>query len=382
MLRGKVVPVLGLVLLLAAPRPGSACSICGAALRQAPTIRQEAALPTARIVVVGTVHDVRDHAGRPGPASELHVTHVLRDDPFLAGKKVIPLNNYVPSNEKNPPRFLVFCDVFKNQFDPFRGIPVRSDAGVEYAKKVLALNPKDTVANLAFYFRNLEHADKEIAGDAFIEFAKASDKDVALAAARFDPARLRSWLDNPQTAPERLAVYALLLGLCGRDEDAGYLRKLLDDSSDRVVNAYAGILGGYTRLRPREGWELTLNLLRDSRKPVTVRLEAARTLRFFHGWQPRESRDNLLRCLSVMLAQSDLADLAVEDLRLWQMWDLTREVLVLYGKKGYDAPLMQQAILRYALACNDASCRTFLDQRRRVEPDAVREVEDQLRLDK
>jgi hypothetical protein len=377
MLRGKVVPVLGLVLLLAAPQPGSACSICGAALRQAPTIRQEAALPSARIVVVGTVHNPRG-----ATASELHVTHVLRSDPFLGDKKVIDLNRYQPGDEKNPPRFLVFCDVFKDKFDPFRGIPVRSDAGIEYARKVLALDPRDTAGNLAFYFRYLEHPDKEIASDAFIEFAKAGDKDVAQAAARFDPARLREWIRDERTPPERLGVYALLLGLCGREDDASFLGSLLGKSDDRIVNAYAGILGGYMRLRPREGWEWTLNLLRDGRKPVTVRLEAARTLRFFHGWQPRESRDNLLRCLSVMLAQSDLADLAVEDLRQWQMWDLTREVLALYGKKGYDAPLMQQAILRYALTCNDAPCRTFLDQRRRAEPDAVREVEDQLRQDK
>jgi hypothetical protein len=378
MLRWKVLPMLGLGLLLAAPRPSEACSICGAAMRQAPTIRQEAALPTTRILVVGTVHD----DARRAAASELHVTHVLRDDPFLAGKKVIPLNNFVPSNEKNPPRFLVFCDVFKDKFDPFRGVPVRSDAGVEYAKKVIALDPKDTAGNLAFYFRYLEHPDPEVAGDAFHEFAKAGDKEVGQAAPRFDPARLRSWLDNPQTPAERLGVYALLLGLCGGEEDARFLQKLLNDPADRFLNAYAGILGGYMRLRPREGWELTLNVLRDSRKPVPVRLGAAGILRFWHGWQPRENRDNLLRCTTVMLAQPDLADLAVEDLRQWQMWDLSREVLSLYGKKGYDAPLMQQAILRYALTCNDNASRTFLDERRRAEPDAVRDVEDQLRLDK
>jgi hypothetical protein len=57
-------------------------------------------------------------------------------------------------------------------------------------------------------------------------------------------------------------------------------------------------------------------------------------------------------------------------------------VLSLYGKKGYDATLMQQAILRYALTCNDATCRTFLEERRRAEPDAVREAEDQLRQDR
>jgi hypothetical protein len=377
MFRWKVLPALGLVLLLAVPQPGRACSLCGAALQQAPTIRAEAALPSARIVVIGTVHNPRGVT-----TSELHISQVLRKDPFLGDKKVIDLKRYQPADEKNPPRFLVFCDVFKDQFDPFRGIPVRSDAGAEYARNVLALDPKDTVGNLAFYFRYLEHADAEVARDAFTEFAKAGDREIGLAAGRFDGARLRGWLKDERTPAEHLSVYALLLGLCGGEDDASYLQSLLNDTSDRTVKAYDGILGGFMRLRPREGWEVALNTLRDERKPALVRLAVIRTLRFWHGWQPRESRDNILRCLAVVLGQSDWADIAIEDLRRWQMWDLTRDVLGLYGKKGYDAPLMQQAIIRYALACNDAACRSFLDVRRRAEPEVVRDVEEQLRLEK
>ena len=29
-------------------------------------------------------------------------------------------------------------------------------------------------------------------------------------------------------------------------------------------------------------------------------------------------------------------------MRRWKAWDLTSDVLALYGKKGYDAPLMQR----------------------------------------
>jgi hypothetical protein len=347
-------------------------------MQQAPTIRQEAALPSARMLLIGTAQD------RPGAvaASDLHVTDVLRRDAILGDRKVIPLSRWQPGDPKNPPRFLVFCDVYKDKIDTFRGMLLRTDQGVEYAKKVVALDPKDTVANLAFYFRYLEHADPEVARDAFLEFAKATDKDVGQAAPRLDPARLRTWLKDPKTPAERLSVYALLLGFCGTEEDANLLKSLLNDGTERSVNAFDGILGGYMRLQPRDGWDLALGILRDGRKPVPVRLAVSRTLRFWHGWQPRESRDNLLKAMTVMLGQGDLADLAVEDLRRWQMWDLSRDVLALYGKKGYDAPLMQQALLRYALTCNDAASRAFLEERRRLEPDVVRDVEEQMRLEK
>jgi hypothetical protein len=221
-----------------------------------------------------------------------------------------------------------------------------------------------------------------VARDAFLEFAKAGDRDIAQAAPRLDPAKLRAWLENEQTTVERLSVYALLLGACGRDEDAAFFKGLLDRPTERTANAYDGILGGYMHLRPREGWSLALATLRDERQQYAVRLAVVRTLRFWHGAKPRETRDNVLRCLAVMLNQSDMADLAVEDLRRWQMWDLTKEVLSLYGKKGYDAPLMQQALVRYALTCKDAACNTFLDEHRRTDPDLVREVEEQVRQEK
>jgi hypothetical protein len=380
--RTLALSAVGLVLMLAVPRPGAACSLCNASFQQAPSMRQEAALPTARVVVIGTAHNPRLNGDGTG-TTELHLTHVLRNDPFLADKKVIDVPRYLAvSDPKNPPRFLVFCDVFKDRLDPFRGVPLKTADSVEYVRQAVALDPKDTPTNLLFFFRYLEHADPEVARDAFLEFAKATDRDIGQVGRRLDPDRLRGWLKDTRTPAERLSVYALLLGACGRDEDAAFLRGLLDEQGDRVANAYDGLLGGYMHLRPREGWDLALAALRDGRKPLPVRLAVVRTLRFWHGWQPRESRANVLRCQAAILEQGDLADLAVEDLRRWQVWDLTREVLGLYGKKGYDAPIVQQAILRYALTCDDAACRAFLDDRRRKEPEAVRDVEEQLKAEK
>jgi hypothetical protein len=83
-----------------------------------------------------------------------------------------------------------------------------------------------------------------------------------------------------------------------------------------------------------------------------------------------------------MIVQGELADLAVEDLRQWKLWDLTREVLGLYGKKGYDSPITQRAIVRYALSCpSDHAARSFLAGRRRQEPDLVKEVEESLQFE-
>jgi hypothetical protein len=74
--------------------------------------------------------------------------------------------------------------------------------------------------------------------------------------------------------------------------------------------------------------------------------------------------------------------MAVEDLRRWQVWDLTSDVLTLYGKKGFDAPIVRQAILRYALSCpsTDTAASAFVAERRKEDPNLVKDAEDALKF--
>jgi hypothetical protein len=380
MSRWMALPLLLLGLLIAVPETAPACSLCGAALRQAPTLRQEAALGEARIILIGT-------AENPQAASrttDLRIAEVLRSDPALKDKKVISVKQFLPiSDPKNPPRYLVFCDIYKGEFDPYRGVPLKNADSIEYVRQVLKLDPKDQTGNLLFFFRYLDNPDPEIARDAFLEFAKATDQEIASVARRLDPAKLRAWLKARETPAERLSVYSLLLGACGGDEDARFLKAALDEASERTVSAYDGYLAGYIHLRPREGWELAQSLLRDGHKPMLIRLAVARTLSYFHGAQPKDSAADVQKGLDAMIAQGELADIAIEDMRRWGIRDRTREILGLYGKKGFDAPLMKRTIVRYALSCkDDAAARAFVEQRRREDAELVKGVEEELQFEK
>ena len=136
------------ILLALLPCPAPACSLCGGALQQSPTLRQEAAQPNARMILFGPIQNVRGAS-----STELTIETVLRSDPILAGKKVLDLGRYLPADAKNPPHFLVFCDVIKDKVDAYRGVPIRSAEGLDYVKKVMALDPKDPAGNLDFYFK-------------------------------------------------------------------------------------------------------------------------------------------------------------------------------------------------------------------------------------
>jgi hypothetical protein len=364
-------------LLVAVPRL-PACSLCNADIRQAQTFRQEAT--QARLVLYGPL--VKSVLEGTTGYSDLRIDAVLKNDKILGGQKTLRIPRWVPVDEKDPPFFLLFCEVVNDKLDPYRGVPVKSKDAVAYVKGALALDPADRTRTLLYYFDWLEHPDNEIAADAFLEFAKASDQEVARVAPKLSAAKLRAWVNDPKTATNRLPMYSFLLGGCGNDKDAALLGELLKNLTDQNANVADGFLTGYIQLRPKEGWEAARALLRDQRKPFTVRYAALRALGFYQGWRPQESRAEVLAGVALVLPQADMADIAVENLRRWQMWDLTPQVLALYGKKGHDAPIVRRAILRYALACPRPEASTFVDQRRRAEPDLIKDVEESMQFEK
>lgn len=373
-----LIPGFLFLLLVALPCPAPACSLC-AGIELKLTLRQEAA--QAKLILFGPISNPRLNAGTTG-ATDLTIDAVLKHDPFIANKKAVELPQYLPvSDPKDPPRYVVFCDIVQNKLDPYRGVPFKSAAAGDYLKGAMALDRTDQGKALLYFAKYLEHPDKEIARDAFMEFAKANDRDIGQIASKLSPERLREWLQNPQTLTERLSLYAFLLGACGGEQDAQLLRGMIQNPTDRNMLALDGVLAGYLQLRPKEAWFEVLGVLQDEKKSFTLRFAVLRTLRFQYGWRPKEVRDQVLVGLKVLIPQGDIADLAIEDLRRWQLWDLTPDVLAQYEKKSHDAPLMRRTIVRYALCCPKPEAATFVGKVRQSDAKLVQEVEDSLKAE-
>jgi hypothetical protein len=382
----KRLPWVVLAVLLALPAPARPCSLCNPNVQQTATYRQDAG--QSRLILYGVVTGSRllpaNGAGDAGKGvSDFQIKSVLKSDPWLGKKTALEVPRYVPvSDPKDPPKYLLFCDVYKGSLDVFRGAPVKSDAAVDYLKGLLAAESKGTPAVLRHCFDYLEHADKELAADAYLEFAKATDRDIAGVAPKLSADKLRGWLKDAKTPEQRLGMYAFLLGGCGGDADAKLLRGMVQEPTERTLAAFDGLLGGYVQLRPKEGWELALSVLKDEKRPFTARFAVVRMLRFYHAWKPDDTRERVMQGMAAVLRQSDIADLAVEDLRRWKAWDLTGDVLALYGKKGYDAPLMQRALVRYALTCPGPEAAKFAADLRRKDPELYRDVAEALEFEK
>src|SRR5262249_39997547 len=139
---------------------------------------------------------------------------------------------------------------------------------------------------LRFYFDFLDNSDPELSNDAFKEYAIADYQDLVKVYRDLPAERVVGWLRNPETSSFRFGSYGSMLGHCGKKEDAGVLRALLENTDRPVTMGVDGILAGYVLLNPAEGWTYVRGILADGKKEFMLRYAALRTARFFWQYRP------------------------------------------------------------------------------------------------
>ncbi len=373
-MRSKLIALLA-VAVLGTAVPASACDLCPAL---SPPLSWEMA--QAPMVIFGGITSARLGTDGFNGTSDLRIEAVLKDHDKLKGQTSITIPRYLPPDPKV--KFLLFVDVAKEQLDPYRGLPFPSDRIVKYLKEAKPLDPKakpeDKAKRLLYFFDYLQDKEPEISADAFKEWGTASNLEVGLAADKLDAQRLRGWLaDDKNTPANRLSLYAFLLGACGNEQDAEFLKQRILTPTERSGGAIDGFLAGYIRLMPKDGWRLTLEVLKDDKRPFPQRLTVMRMLRFYYGYQPEQAKDWVLLCCKEMLNQPDIADIAIDQLRGWKLWDLTDQVLALW--KDAKAPITKRVLVRYALLCPLNQAKEFVNKVRIEDPKLVEDVEEGLR---
>ncbi|HEY7308027.1 MAG TPA: hypothetical protein VH643_01570 [Gemmataceae bacterium] len=374
--------------------PGGACPFCGV---QGPTLTGE--VGQAKMVLYGAITNADQKANNGDGATDLLVETTIKnelagkkDDPLAGTNRTVRLDRYLPPQaQPDKYRYLVYCDVFKGKIDPYRALPVLKNG--KMADYLLgALNHKDESIGkrLRFFFDYLDNPDVEISNDAYKEFGNADYKDYRDMAKELPAERVAGWLKDKNTPAFRYGLYASMLGHCGKEEHAKLLHDMLDDKEKRLGSGVDGMLAGYVMLKPKEGWTYTFDILKDGKKEFMLRYAALRAVRFL--WDSRPDlidRKQLKEGMSVLLEQSDIADLAVDDLRKRDCWDMTERVLALQKTKTYEIPIVRRAILRFALSCKDhekdaskkAAAAAYVEEQRKKDAQAVADAEELLKLE-
>ncbi len=370
------------IVCLLVPCPARACSVCLGEIQGQQSLRQEAG--KAAVVVFGSLTNARlnpESADGQG-TTDLHIKQVLKGTDLLNGKKVLTLPRYFPGDGRSTQFGVFFLELRGDRLSYLSGRSIQSERVVDYLKKASQFKDSDRADTLKFFIENLDQSDPAIAADAFLELARASDADLTGAARGTSPHRLRRLLTNPATPSERIGLCAFLLAVSGSDRDADLMLKMLKEQKPDKQMARRGLVIGYTIRKPKDGWRLIHDVLADPKRDFLERYAILGSMFFFHNWSPAESRQLILTGMKMAVESGDLADIAIENLRRWQWWDLTATVLAQFGRPTHDSPIAQAAIVRYAMTSPQAEAKQFVAALRKRDPQLVADIAESLESEK
>src|SRR5262249_19328588 len=190
----------------------------------------------------------------------------------------------------------------------------------------------------------------------------------------------------PNTRGSRFGLYGLLVGHCGKPEDAKAVRALLDDKERSYTSGLDGVVAGYILLDPKGGWEYLTKLVTDSNADFPVKYAALKTVRFFWEFRPDVIPNaKVLEVVKTLVADPDIADMPIEDLRKWKQWDRTPLILGYASKESHNGtPITMRAILKFAIMASWAdpkneAAANYVAEARKKDPKRVQFLEEVLK---
>lgn len=203
---------------------------------------------------------------------------------------------------------------------------------------------------LSYFVKFLEFPDSLISNDAYAEFANAPYKDITPIAEKIPTEKVRQWISDPDTAPTRLGLYGLLLGLSGTPADAELMKRKILEPSDEFRLGIEGVMGGYLLLTGHAGLDLIDETkLQNKDIPFSETYAAMQALRFMWTYGGRIEKPRLRQSMRILLARPELADLVIADLARWKDWGMIDHLMEIYDADEYSIPSIKRAIIRFML---------------------------------
>ena len=216
-----------------------------------------------------------------------------------------------------------------------------------------------TNKRLEYFVKFLESSDQLISNDAFGEFANAPYEDIVKIQHKLDRVKIAKWLADPDTLPNRLALYGLLLGLCGNDDDARMMLAKINLPPAGFPLGMDGLISGYLVLAGEKGLDaIDASKLQNKNASFSEVYAAAQGVRFLWTYgNGRISQDRLRRSMRGLLDRPEIVDLVVADLARWEDWSVMDRLMKNYGKGDYSQLGVKRAIVRYMLAAAKANAQ-------------------------
>ncbi len=339
--------------------PVLACPFC-AAVQQ--TLRQEMASMDA-VVLAKIVK-----GGQTETDAEFEILDVVKGDKLAAtGKKIraayfgsAPAETVFLIMGVDPPELLWSSP-----------LPVTAKA-IDYIKAIAKL-PEAAQEQLLFYIKYLEHDDNLLARDAYDEFAQADYKEIKLIKDKMDRPQVLKWIQDVNLPPDRKRLFLVMLGVCGKPEDAQLIEKLLKSEDPNRRAGLDAMIACYVTLRGADGLPLIEELfLKNKQSQYADTYSAIMALRF-HGTEGGiVERKRVLQALQIILQRPELADLVIPDLARWEDWTQIDRLVELFKKADDKTSWVRVPVINYLRVCPLPEAAKQLQELEAIDPAAFK----------
>ncbi len=189
-------------------------------------------------------------------------------------------------------------------------LPVSARA-VDYVTAITKL-PEDPMKRIEFYLDYLEDEDSLLARDAYDEFASAPYGDLKKLQPNLDREQLITWIKDTSLPPDRKRLYLVLLGICGKPEDAVLLGEMLRSDDPNKRAGLDAMIACYVTLLGDDGLKLVDELFLANKQSQYADTYAAIMALRFHGTDGGViSKNRVIQSMQLILQRPELADLVI-----------------------------------------------------------------------
>lgn len=241
-----------------------------------------------------------------------------------------------------------------------------SAEGWEFLSKIppLVKEPEKQAERLMYFIPYFEHPDQMVSNDAFAEFASAPYEVIKPLRDKLPREKILQWLQDKKTPVTRIGFYGLMMGLCGKPEDADVLERRIVTLDGDFRLGIDGVMAGYLLLKGEDG----LKVLEDTKMRSTTAKDihgaevklpfsevyaVMQTLRFMWTYEPDFiPKDRLKQSMHILIERPELADLVITDLARWKDWSQQDRLMTMYDDERFAIPAVRRSIVRYLYYCS------------------------------
>lgn len=337
----------------------NACPFCSAVSQ---TLRQE--MKSMDAVVVAEIAG----SGQTETDAQFKVLEVLKGEKHIQTNQTIQASYFgtAPKGSK----FLVMA-VEPPELLWSSPLPVSAKA-IDYIKAVTAL-PDNQKAQLEFYLQYLENPESLLARDAYDEFAQAPYPDVVTLKSKLNRDLLIKWIQDINMPADHKRLYLVMLGICGKTEDAEMIEKMLRSDDPNQRSGLDAMIACYVTLKGGDGLKLIDELFLSNKKsPYADTYSAIMALRF-HGTDGNVvEKQRVLKSMHLILGRPELADLVIPDLARWEDWSQIDTLVTLFKTADDKSSWVRVPVINYLRACPLPEAASQLSELEKIDPAAFK----------